>query len=221
MSDVNITPTFVSKFQKFRQYLFTRRPPTNFILHFTLSTGWLGLCTGMLTLYTFVNESKVEEERISDFNAIQSIEKINDKFSRTEVSKSLYQIEKYKRTILTSPSFPYSLFSKKIEGNKWASVWWSERKIGNEDSLDVENSRKNLKSLFYFLKHHYDRNPKRQKDFDDVFFNEPFNKEIVEKFIHYVEPLDMERCFQNPSCTWEKDSPLIYNWLRKIYEIKE
>jgi hypothetical protein len=220
MSDVT-TPMMVSKFQKFRQYLFTRRPPTNFILHFTLSTGWLGLCTGTLTLYTFVNSSKVEEEKTSDFNAMQSIEKINDKFSRTEVSKSFYEIERYKRTILTTPSFPYSLFFKKIEENKWASIWLSERKQGNEDALDVENSRKKLKSLFYFLKHHYERNPNRKKEFDEILYDEPFNKEIVEKFIHYVEPLDMERCFQNPSCSWEKDSPLIYNWLRKMYENKE
>eukprot|EP01080_Neovahlkampfia_damariscottae_P009774 gene9774-2100_t len=207
------------KCQKFKKHIFTRRPPTNFFLHFTLTAGWLSLTTGLLTLKAFITASNEEEERVLDMKVENSIEKINDKFSRTEVVKNLSIISKYQRKLMEPPSFPFSLYYSDPKGEEWAKIWFDQRKVDNEEALDIDNIRKELRSLFNSVKVVYERNPKRESEFEEFLHQEPLNKEIVENFLNLVQPMDMQRCFHKKSCIWEKDAPHIYGWLKKMYKI--
>jgi hypothetical protein len=201
-----------------KEYLFTRRPPTNFQLNFSVATSFVGLLTGVITLDRFLKEKRNAKERRLDKNVNIAIDKIVTKFERVEVTNSLYFISKYQRRVLAAPSFPYSLFYKKPQESEWPSIWYREKNQGMEEALQVDILKKNLKGFFYFLKYSYERNPERKEFFNEVLHDDPVNKDIVKKFLNLVEPLDIENCLKEENCIWERDAPHIYEWLRKIYK---
>jgi hypothetical protein len=208
------------RIRNLKEYLVTRRPPTNFQLNFSVATSFVGLVTGLITLQRFLIEKRNAKERRLDKTVNAAIDKIITKFERTEVTNSLYFISKYQRRVLAAPSFPYSLFYKKPDESEWPSIWYREKLQGKEEALVVENLKKNLKGFFYFLKYSYERNPERKDAFQELLHDDPVNKDIVKKFLKLVEPLDIEKCSKEENCIWERDAPHIYEWLRKIYNIE-
>eukprot|EP01080_Neovahlkampfia_damariscottae_P009773 gene9773-2099_t len=210
--------SLTQRLKNMRTYLRTRRPPTNFQLNFTLTSSTLGFCTGLLTLNRFLQEKRISKERRLDKQVNIALDKIINKFERTEVTKSLYKISKYKRKKLANYYFPYCLIYPKPSDRDWSSMWFNEMNSKNEQAIEVDDLRRNLKGFFYFLKHSYERNPKRKHEFQEILHDDPVNKDTVVKFLELVEPLDIMRCQKNENCIWERDAPHIYEWLRNIYK---
>lgn len=206
------------------QYLSKRAQTTYFQQFLTMFTSIFGLIGGSFTIRRYFKEAERDRQREFDYEFNLSIERLQGRYERMDLPKCLHDISDYQKHVeeLIDENkrswVRYYLFPNESKGfDTWTAFWLSRRNAGLQKEKELELCRIKLKSFFYHVKVEYDRNKERKENYKEFMTDDPLTSRVTDKFIRLVEPMDFERCKSHPNCQWDRDKPIIYDWLRMYY----